>query len=103
MNISIQPIFIIVMNILREQIVTHIANRPGLFSGQRDIYDSSFKTGDVEGNAKFVEMIKNDASAMGLNFQEYKEEMSGGYAVLLVIKPGRDYHWYRPETEATRL
>ena len=27
--------------------------------------------------------------------------MSGGYAVLLVIGPKRDYHWYRQDADGT--
>ena len=44
------------------------AAQPGLFSGQHDIYDPSYKAGDAEGNAQFVKMIKDEAVAIGLNF-----------------------------------
>ena len=45
-------------------------NQPGIFSGQRYEYDKSFIAGTNEENAKFVEMVKDDAVAVGLNFQE---------------------------------
>ncbi len=46
-------------------------------------------------------MVKDDARAMGLDFQEYESGMSGGYAVLLVISPNNDYHWYRQDVDGT--
>lgn len=48
-----------------------------------------------------VDLVKSDAEALGLNFEEYKEGMTGGYIVYLVVRPEsveqrpRDYHWYR--------
>lgn len=77
------------------------AAQPGLFSGQYNPYDISVISGTDEGNQKLVELVKDDAKAMGLSFQEYKPDMSGGYAVLLVINPYEDYHWYRQETDGT--
>jgi RHS repeat-associated protein len=65
-----------------------------------------------------VDLITADAQAMGLNFQPYNENLTGGYAVLLVLKPARDaygnilrdkygnpfvedYHWYRENGDGT--
>lgn len=77
------------------------AAQPGLFSDQYNPYDNSILSGTDAGNQRLVELVKDDAKAMGLNFQEYEEGMSGGYAVLLVVKPGADYHWYRQEADGT--
>lgn len=77
------------------------AAQPGLFSGQYKPYDNSIVLGTEVANQKLVDFVKDDARAMGLDFQEYESGMSGGYAVLLVISPNNDYHWYRQDVDGT--
>ena len=77
------------------------ANQPGLFSGQYDINDYSYETGDKDGNERLISLVEADAKAIGKNFQPYEEGMEGGYAVLLVVSPGYDYHWYRQDSDGT--
>ena len=33
-------------------------------------------------------------NVVGINFDEYEEEMTGGKRVALVVNPYMDYHWY---------
>lgn len=78
------------------------AAQPGLFSNQYDSRDNSIVAGTETGNQKLVELVKADARALGLNFQEYETGMNGGYVVLLVVSPTKqDYHWYRQEMDGT--
>lgn len=57
----------------------NVGNEPGLLCG----------------NEAFVErLIKEDMKTVGLNFDEYKEGMTGGVRVALFIAPYYDYHWY---------
>lgn len=77
------------------------ANQPGLFSGQYDIDDESYKAGDKDGNERLISLVEADAEAIGKNFQPYEEGMEGGYVVLLVVSPGIDYHWYRQDSDGT--
>lgn len=77
------------------------ANQPGLFSRQFVPQNESIVVGDEVGNEKLVDLIKDDAAAIGLHFQEYQHGMMGGYAVLLVVKPGEDYHFYRQDLDGT--
>lgn len=77
------------------------ANQPGLFSGQYDINDYSYETGDKDGNERLISLVEADAKAIGKNFQPYEEGMEGGYAVLLVVSPRYDYHWYRQDSDGT--
>ena len=52
----------------------------------------------------FIDHIKNDADAMGLVFQEYNEELTGGYIVAIAFKitpEFRDYHFYRMDGDGT--
>ena len=46
-------------------------NQPGIFSVQSYEYDKSFIAGTNEENAKFVEMVKDDAVAVGLIFRRW--------------------------------
>lgn len=74
------------------------ANQPGLFSEQPA---GDIVSGTEESNYRLVQLVTEDARAIGLNFQEYEEGMNGGYAVLLVVSPGFDYHWYRQDADGT--
>lgn len=76
------------------------ANQPGLLSGNLPS-DSTFISGTEEGNKLLVDLVKADAKAIGLNFQEYETGMEGGYIVLLVVAPNSDYHWYREDGDGT--
>ena len=38
--------------------------------------------------------MKDDAKAVGLNFDKYEPGMTGGKRVALVVNPNLDYHWY---------
>ena len=64
-------------------------------------YHNLLVSEDSAGQKEQVFCWDGNVAAKGLNFQEYEEGMSGGYAVLLVISPGRDYHWYRQEADGT--
>ena len=39
-----------------------------------------------------VNLVEDDATALGLDFKKYEASMTGGYAVLLVVNPYNDYH-----------
>ncbi len=79
--------------------------QPGMFSNGYDIesyYASLGKTDSCK--ELFIDHIKNDADAMGLVFQEYNEELTGGYIVAIAfqITPEfRDYHFYRMDEDGT--
>ena len=77
------------------------ANQPGLFSGQYDIEDRKYLSGVKDGNERLINLVEADAKAIGKNFQPYEEGMEGGYAVLLVVSPAKDYHWYRQDSDGT--
>ena len=77
------------------------ANQPGLFSGQYDIEDKKILAGVKDGNERLINLVEADAKAIGKNFQPYEEGMEGGYAVLLVVSPAKDYHWYRQDSDGT--
>lgn len=87
----------------------NVGNEPGLLCGNEDSLKSSnpddyeareafeytYLSGTNDGNEAFVErLIKEDMKTVGLNFDEYKEGMTGGVRVALFIAPYYDYHWY---------
>ena len=45
--------------------------------------------------------IRDAADVIGLKSEKYHQNLSGGYAVLLVVKPKGDYHWYRQDSDGT--
>ena len=57
-------------------------------------YVDRYMLGTVETNKNLVNVVKRDASAVGLNFVEYKDGMTGGKRVAFVLKPSYDYQWY---------
>ena len=58
-------------------------------------YVDRYMLGTVETNKNLVNVVKRDASAVGLNFVEYKDGMTGGKRVVFVLNPYKpDYHWY---------
>ena len=77
------------------------AAQPGMFSGYYSSSDDTIYDGTEESNKRLVEYVKADSDRLGLDFKEYEEGMEGGYAVLLVIEPGSDYHWYRQDIDGT--
>jgi len=77
------------------------ALQPGLLSGQFDPYDATYISGTPDGNQHLIDLATADAKAMGLNFQAFQPGMTGGYAVLLVVMPNGDYHWYREDGDGT--
>ena len=94
-------------------------NQPGLLSNDiyyRNIfilkeggeeYNRHYLAGTPESNQNLVNVVKNDANAVGLNFTEYQEGMEGGRRVALVVRPENqdmyitaDYHWYVYDVES---
>ena len=83
-------------------------NQPGLLSNNmyylnahyfnienaKDEYRIHFFSGTEESNNNLVNVVKDDMDVVGLNFTEYKEGMTGGKRVALVVGKERDYHWY---------
>ena len=86
--------------------------QPGMLSGelslQKFLSDPTamesypeIYSGTRKGNEKLVDMVRADAKAVGLDFVPYKDGLTGGYKVALVVAPGEDYHWYRQDTDGT--
>ncbi|MDE5950999.1 MAG: hypothetical protein K2H12_05415, partial [Acetatifactor sp.] len=94
-------------------------NQPGLLSNDIyyqnaliswegiEEYDRYYLAGTPESNQNLVNVVKNDASTVGLNFAEYEEGMEGGRRVALVVRPENremgitaDYHWYVYDEES---
>lgn len=70
--------------------------QPGYLSNSKylnDVY--TYTRGTEESNKILVDMVTEDANAIGLDFKEYEEGMSGGKKVALVVSTyNMDYHWF---------
>lgn len=66
-----------------------------------DNYSASILSGTAESNENLVNMVTADAKAAGLEFLPYSSDLTGGYAVALVVDPLNDYHWYRENGDST--
>ena len=87
-------------------------NQPGLLSGDKyyediinakdydagvkacNAYNDRYLAGDATANKNLVDVVRADSKAIGLNFEDYKEGMTGGVRVKLVVNPNNDYHWF---------
>ena len=49
----------------------------------------------------YVISVWYDADVIELRSEEYHMNLSGEYAVLLVVDPNNDYHWYRQDSDGT--
>ena len=93
-------------------------NQPGLLSndeyylnmvetGDSSEYIEHYLAGTDESDANLVNTVKAGMDAVGLNFVEYEEGMTGGKRIVLVLIPCRgpydytcDYHWYVYDEES---
>ena len=75
--------------------------QPGYLSDNRDYYanNKEYIFSRENNGEEFVNIIKQDAEVLDLNFEPYEEGMTGGTRVALVLEPYDvdgvpDYHWY---------
>ena len=86
-------------------------NQPGLLSNDKYFLETTTTEGEIqyrqyylagteESNVNLVNVVKADMDAVGLNFTEYEDGMTGGKRIALVVSPyispesPGDYHWY---------
>ena len=75
-------------------------------SGDQFGYIEHYLIGTRESDANLVNTVKADMDAVGLNFVEYEEGMTGGKRIALVLDPYNpydgncDHHWYVYDEES---
>jgi hypothetical protein len=78
-----------------------MVERPFATTVEYENFLQRYLSGTPVANANLIGLIAADMATVGLDFIPYSSDLTGGYAIIVVVNPLRDYHFYRQDTDGT--